>query len=90
MMFNQELAKKIDILIKEKFPIIYEYKFDGIVLLFGGTIRNIIMGTPIKDLDFVILTQEKCQILDFIEKNKLKYKKNLLDSYKILWNNIKI
>ena len=45
-MFNKELADKIDKLIKEKFGIIYEYKFEGIVLLYGGTIKNVIMNSP--------------------------------------------
>lgn len=89
-MFDKNLAKKIDNLIIEKFPIIYEYDFDGIVLLCGGAIRNTIMGKSIKDLDFVILTQSNCKIVDFIKKYNLKYTKSLLGGYKIFFNHFKV
>ena len=89
-MFNKELADKIDKLIKEKFGIIYEYKFEGIVLLYGGTIKNVIMNSKIKDFDFVILTQGKCEVLDFIKKFKLRYTRNAGGGYKILWEDFSI
>jgi len=89
-MFDRGLSNKIDDLIKEKFPIIYDYNFDGIVLLYGGTVRNLIMDENINDFDFVILTQAECQILDFIRKFKLKYYKNEGNGYKILFNGFTI
>ena len=89
-MFDRKLSQKLNSLIKEKFEIIYDYKFNGIVLLYGGTIRNNIMNLPIKDLDFVILTQDKCQIIDFIQKFKLSYSHNAGGGYKILYNNFTI
>ena len=89
-MFNKELADKIDSIIKEKLPIIYDFDFDGIVMLYGGTIKNVMMGTPIHDLDFLILTQGKCQIIDFIRKFKLKYYMNAGGGYKVVYNNFSI
>lgn len=89
-MFDRKLANKIDEFIKEKFPIIYEYDFDGLVFLFGGTARSLIMGVEIKDLDFVILTQNKCQIINFIKKYKLEYILNSFGGYKITFNNFVI
>ena len=67
-MLNKELQEKLDKLIKEKFNIILEYKFEGRLLLYGGAIRSIILNQKINDLDFVILTQKKCEILNFIKK----------------------
>ena len=71
--FNKELISKIDNFINEKFPFIYDYEFDGIVLLCSGAIRSLIMGVPVKDLDFVLLTQKEGQIKDFVRKFKFKY-----------------
>lgn len=89
-MLSRENASKLDELIKVRFPIIYDFKFDGIVLLYGGAIKNIIMDTDVHDLDFVILTQGECQILEFIYKFKLKYTKNAGGGYKIFYNNFTI
>ena len=89
-MFDKELAIKVEKVIKDKFPLIYEYNFDGIVLLYGGTIKNVMMKSIVHDLDFAILTQGKCQIIDFINKFKLKYYKNAGGGYKILYDNFTI
>ena len=81
---------KLDKLIKEKFPIIYEYDFGGIVFLVGGAIRNTIMGTEIKDLDFNILSQKEDRIKDFIKKYNLSYRINAFGGYKIRYNGFDI
>lgn len=84
-------TSKFDKLIKEKFPIIYEYDFNGIVLLYGGAIRDTIIGNDnINDLDFIILSQEKEQIKDFILKYDLDYTKNFFGGYKINYNKTEI
>ena len=77
----------LDNLIKEKFPIIYDYNFDGIVLLFGGAIRNTIMGSVVKDLDFVIISQNSKEIIQFIKKYNLSYTKTSFGCYKIYYKN---
>lgn len=89
-MLNKEVTDKIDLLIKERFSIIYEYNFDGMVLLYGGANRDVVVGNDVKDLDFVILTQGECQIVDFIKKFNLKYVRNAFGGYKILYNNNEI
>ena len=89
-MFKDFNIEKIDKFIKEKFPIIYDYPFEGIVLLYGGAIRDTFMNKEINDLDFVILSQGKDQIEDFIFKYNLSYKKNIFNGYKINYNNIEI
>lgn len=89
-MLNTELQVKLDKLIREKFCIIFEYDFEGRVLLFGGAIRSILLDREIKDLDFVILTQGDCEILDFINKYNLEYRFNVFGGYKIFYNNIEI
>lgn len=88
--FNKELISKIDNFINEKFPFIYDYEFDGIVLLCSGAIRSLIMGVPVKDLDFVLLTQKEGQIKDFVRKFKFKYVINTFGAYKLKYKNFNI
>ena len=87
---NRDLANRLDEVIKDKFSVIYDYKFSGIVLLYGGAIRNTIMDGKIKDFDFVILTQGECEILDFIKRFKLRWTRNAGGGYKILWEGFEI
>lgn len=89
-MFDKKLANKIDEFIKEKFPILYEYDFDGIIMVYGGVIKNLLMGEPVKDLDIAILSQNECQIGDFIKKYKLRFYKNMCGGYKILYNDFTV
>ena len=89
-MLDRSAAERIDELIKEKFNIIYEYDFDGLVLLYGGANRDNLIGKEVKDLDFVILTQGKCQIDDFVRKFKLRYVRNAFGGYKIIYNGTEI
>jgi len=88
--FNDEFALKVDTVIRDKFPFIYDYTFDGIVLLYGGTVRNLLMDLPMHDLDFVILTQYMGQIDDFLHRFKLKYNINAGDGYKVYYNGFTI
>lgn len=81
---------KIEKAIKNNFSIIYEYKFNGLVLLYGGAIRDIIMNKKVHDFDFVILSQKKCEIEKFIKKYDLEYELNIFGGYKIKYNNIEI
>ena len=89
-MFEKEIINKLDDLIKTKFPQILNFKFDGIILLIGGAIKDVIMDKPIKDLDFTLLTNGKGNVLEFIKHNNFKYKKNKYRGYKIIHKNIEI
>lgn len=89
-MLNNKLQKKLDKLIKEKFDIILEYDFEGIIFLFGGAIRSALLGEEIKDLDFVILTQGKCEVFDFINKYNLQYRNNIFGAPKIFYKGTEI
>ena len=89
-MINKIDTKKLDNLINKKFPIIYKYNFDGLLLLYGGAIKDTLTGGNTKDLDFVILSQKECQIKKFLSKYKLNYKKNVFGGYKINYKNTEI
>ena len=89
-MLNADNQKKLDKFINEKFDIILKHNFNGILLLYGGAIRNTLINEPINDLDFVVLTQDECQILEFIKKYNLKYKINMFGGYKIFCDDIAV
>lgn len=72
-MFNKEDAEKIDKVLKEKFSIIFDFNFDGLILLYGGAVKEIIMGKQWKDLDFVLLTQSEGNVKEFLDKYKIRY-----------------
>lgn len=85
-MFSKKGIEKIDKYLHATFPQIYEFNFDGIVLLYGGAIKNIIMNEKVKDLDFLILGDGNDKILEFIDYNKFKFRLNALQGYKIITN----
>jgi len=90
MMFTKEQINKIDKFLHENFEIMFEFEFNGLLLLMGGAVKGFIMDTPIRDFDFVVLTQENDNILEFIRKYKLKYKINPGHGYTINYNNFLI
>ena len=86
--FNPEI---IDKYLKENFPIILDFEFDGWLLLIGGTVKDIIMGKDnIKDLDFTLYTTGRGNIEEFIKKNHLKSRRNIYRGYKITYHNLDI
>lgn len=87
-MFTKEMNDKIDKYLRENLPIMYEFEFNGLLLLYGGAIKSFIMDTPIRDFDFAVLTQEEDNILDFIKKYNLKYEINNGHGYAIFYNNL--
>ena len=89
-LLNDKLKEKIQKYIHEKFDIIFDYPFEGRVFLYGGTIRSLMLDKKVNDLDFVILTQDKCQVNDFIRQYKLDYTINGFGGTKIKYNGIDI
>ena len=73
-MFTKEMIDKIDKFLHDNLDIIFNFEFNGLLFLWGGAIKSIIMDTPVNDIDFVLLTQEEDNILEFIKKNKIDYK----------------
>ena len=87
-MFNKEMADKIDKFLRENLDIMFKFEFNGLLLLWGGALRGLIMDVPIKDYDFVLLTQEEPNTLEFIKKYNLEYKINPGHGYTIFYNNL--
>lgn len=75
--------------ILDYFDIIYSFEKIDSVYLIGGAIRDIFLNNNFKDLDFVCTCDEK-YIIDFINNNNLKYKKNSFGGYKISYLDIEI
>lgn len=72
-MFSEEDANKIDEYLHKNFNIIYDFKFNGLILLLGGAVKDLIMGRSVNDLDFTLLTQGEDNIKEFLDKYKIKY-----------------
>lgn len=90
-MFTKEHIEKIDKYLHENFDIIFDFEFDGLFLLFGGAVKDLIMDRPIKDLDFILLTQTEGNIEEFLEKNKIEYAMGpMCKCYRFFYNNIQI
>lgn len=89
-MFENVDIDKIDKIIHEKFPIIYEYEFNGLILLFGGAVKDIIMNRQVKDLDFILLTTKDDEIKKFVEHYNFNCKKLIYKGYKINYNDMDI
>ena len=90
-MFKDFDTTIIDKYLKNNFPQILEYSFDGLMLLIGGTIKDLIMGkNKSKDLDFTLITQKEGNVKEFIKKYKLNVIKEINDGYVIKYNNIYI
>lgn len=85
-MFTQEMINKIDNNLHENVSIIFDYDFNGLLLLWGGAIKSLIMDIPIRDYDFVLLTQEEDNVLEFIQKNNLDYSDNCGHGYSFFYN----
>lgn len=90
-MFENIDTTKIDKYIKEKINIILEFEFDGLILLFGGGLKDLVMDKKnVRDLDFLFLTKKEGNIKDFIRKYNLNAKKNKYFGYNIIYNGISI
>lgn len=88
-MFKDFDTSIIDKYLKEKFPIIFDLKFDGLMLLVGGTVKDLMMGKEnSKDLDFTLLTQREGNVLEFINKYHLDVYGTIENGYKIKYNDI--
>lgn len=85
-MFTKEMVDKVDKFLHENFEIMFEFEFNGLLLLWGGAIKSLIMDAPVNDVDFVLLTNEKDNILDFIKKYKLEYRMKNENVYEIKYN----
>ena len=72
----------------KNFPFIFS--IDDPVFLLGGAIKDIIYNNIVKDLDFVVLSDNAESIEKFINDNDLKYIRNSFNGYKIEYNDIHI
>ena len=90
-MFKDFDINIIDKYLKEKFPIIFDFKFDGLILLYGDIIKDLIMGEDTTEkLDLVLLTQSAGNIRDFINKYHIEIVQKLDSEYELKYDKILI
>lgn len=86
-MFKDFDVNIIDNYLKEKFPIVLEFEFDGLMLLIGGTIKDLMMGKKnSRDIDFTLLTQKKGNLDEFIKKYQLNVIATITNGCAIKYN----
>ena len=85
-----ELKNLIKLKLSIDFPQILEYKFTNPTYMIGGAIKDIILGLDYKDLDFIQLTDDKSEILDFINNYRFNTKKNSFGDDKIILDYITV
>ena len=90
-MFKDFDVNIIDKYLKEKFPIVFNFDFDGLLLLHGSTIPNLMMGKKeSRDLDFTLLTFSEGNIQEFIDKYKIEVVRKLKNGYRLKYKGTQI
>lgn len=89
-MFTKEMIDKIDSFLHKNCDIIFDFEFNGLLLLFGGAVPSLIMDLPVNDIDIVLLTQEDDNVLKFMKKYNLDYKMKSNYVYEFKYNNYSI
>lgn len=85
-----EAKQKLDNMLKTKFAIFANAVFSSNLYIFGGIIRDTIIGKENIDLDLFILSDSKKEVFDFIKKHNLEFKTNSFGNPKISYNGINI
>lgn len=85
-----ELENLIKLKLSLDFQQILEYKFTNPTYMIGGAIKDIMLGLEYKDLDFIQLTDDKSEILNFINNYRFNTKKNSFGDDKIILDNITV
>lgn len=85
-----QLENKIKTKLCIDFPQILQYKFTNPTYMIGGAIKDILLGLDYKDLDFIQLTDDKSEILNFINSYNFNIKKNSFGNDKIILDNITV
>lgn len=88
-MFSKEMADNLDYILRDRLKIMYEFNFNGLLLVCGGALKGSVMNNEIKDYDFLLLTLEKDNILDFFVKYNLTYQKIPGHGYSFCYNGYK-
>ncbi len=85
----QELGEKIEEVLNRNVPIICETKFASDLYIYGGLIKNIMLGKKFKDIDLFLLG-EKSGFSGFIKENNLKYRLNRFGNPKVFINGVHV
>lgn len=74
-MFGKDKVEKLDKFLRKKFDIMYDFKFDGLLLFYGDSLRRVMMDLPVSEYTFILHNMDKDNVLDFFHKFKLNYDK---------------
>lgn len=84
-----KLCDTIYCYIEENFNIILDF-FSSNVFLGGGALKDLMLGEKIKDLDFIVFSENDFEIKEFIKKYNLSFRENKMNGYKIFYNDLVI
>ena len=88
-MFDKDKVEKIDKILRKKMSVMFDFDFNGLLLLCGESLRKIMMNEKIDDYNFILLTLEKDNVQEFFEKFKLRYESLSNNEYEFTYNNVK-
>lgn len=91
-MFGKDKVEKLNKLLRKKFDILYDFKFDGLLLFYGDSLRRVMMDLPVSEYTFILHNMDKDNVLDFFQKFKLNYDKVSDNEYKFMYkkNSVKL
>lgn len=87
-MFDNKVVSRIDNFLKKNISIIYNFSFNGLLLLGGDSIKGFAMDEKINDYKFYLHTFEKENIKEFLKTNKLDYEMVSDNEYRFIYNKI--
>jgi hypothetical protein len=90
MKINYNSTYKIDKYLEMYFPVIYQYKFDGIPYLLGGAVKDILLDNTPKDIDITVYSILHNNTKKFVDTFSLDYNMNNFNGFKINYNNTSI
>ena len=75
IMFSDELINKIDKFLNKNLSIVFDFKFNGLLLFYGDSLKRVMIDDDVDSkYEFVLLCYEEDNVAELLKRNKFKYK----------------